>query len=54
MNSQKHLRLVRALELDGATTDYPDIKRTGRFIRVSTPARRGQAAHTSGLTSSSN
>ncbi|QIJ66394.1 glycerophosphodiester phosphodiesterase family protein [Streptomyces sp. JB150] len=31
VNSQKHLRLVRALELDGATTDYPDIKRTGRF-----------------------
>ncbi len=23
--------LVRALELDGATTDYPEIKRTGRF-----------------------
>jgi glycerophosphoryl diester phosphodiesterase len=22
---------VRALELDGATTDYPEIKRTGRF-----------------------
>ncbi|MFE9096840.1 glycerophosphodiester phosphodiesterase [Streptomyces sp. NPDC007264] len=31
VNTQKHLRLVRALELDGATTDYPEIKRTGRF-----------------------
>lgn len=31
VNTQQHLRLVRALELDGATTDYPDIKRTGRF-----------------------
>lgn len=31
VNSQPQLRLVRALELDGATTDYPDIKRTGRF-----------------------
>ncbi|MGW0736444.1 glycerophosphodiester phosphodiesterase [Streptomyces sp. NPDC002851] len=31
VNTQEHLRLVRALELDGATTDYPDIKRTGRF-----------------------
>lgn len=31
VNTQDHLRLVRALELDGATTDYPDIKRTGRF-----------------------
>jgi glycerophosphoryl diester phosphodiesterase len=31
VNSQKHLRLVRALELDGANTDFPDIKRTGRF-----------------------
>ena len=27
----KLLRLVRALQLDGATTDYPEIKRTGRF-----------------------
>ncbi|MFE9774417.1 glycerophosphodiester phosphodiesterase [Streptomyces sp. NPDC005931] len=31
VNTQKHLRLVRALELDGATTDRPEIKRTGRF-----------------------
>ncbi|MCS0603912.1 glycerophosphodiester phosphodiesterase [Streptomyces sp. LP11] len=31
VNTQEHLRLVRALELDGATTDYPEIKRTGRF-----------------------
>ncbi|MFI9645651.1 glycerophosphodiester phosphodiesterase [Streptomyces sp. NPDC052040] len=31
VNTHDHLRLVRALELDGATTDYPDIKRTGRF-----------------------
>ena len=31
VNTQDRLRLVRALELDGATTDYPEIKRTGRF-----------------------
>ena len=31
VNTQEHLRLVRALQLDGATTDYPEIKRTGRF-----------------------
>ncbi|MDX2823647.1 glycerophosphodiester phosphodiesterase [Streptomyces ipomoeae] len=31
VNTQDQLRLVRALQLDGATTDYPDIKRTGRF-----------------------
>ncbi|MFD7443723.1 glycerophosphodiester phosphodiesterase [Streptomyces sp. NPDC059909] len=31
VNTQEHLRLVRALELDGATTDFPDIRRTGRF-----------------------
>ncbi|MFI1165705.1 glycerophosphodiester phosphodiesterase [Streptomyces sp. NPDC020801] len=31
VNTLDHLRLVRALELDGATTDYPQIKRTGRF-----------------------
>ncbi|MFJ5273150.1 MULTISPECIES: glycerophosphodiester phosphodiesterase [unclassified Streptomyces] len=31
VNTQDQLRLVRALELDGATTDYPQIKRTGRF-----------------------
>jgi glycerophosphoryl diester phosphodiesterase len=31
VNTQDHLRLVRALELDGATTDYPEIKRIARF-----------------------
>ncbi|MYR63231.1 glycerophosphodiester phosphodiesterase [Streptomyces sp. SID625] len=31
VNTTDHLRLVRALELDGATTDFPEIKRTGRF-----------------------
>ncbi|MFK4226396.1 glycerophosphodiester phosphodiesterase [Streptomyces sp. NPDC019890] len=31
VNTQEHLRLVRALELDGATTDFPEIRRTGRF-----------------------
>ncbi|WUL61722.1 glycerophosphodiester phosphodiesterase family protein [Streptomyces sp. NBC_00344] len=31
VNTQDHLRLVRALDLDGATTDYPEIRRTGRF-----------------------
>ncbi|MFD4762880.1 glycerophosphodiester phosphodiesterase family protein [Streptomyces sp. NBC_00846] len=31
VNTQDHLRLVRALRLDGATTDYPDIRRAGRF-----------------------
>ncbi|MEV0097149.1 glycerophosphodiester phosphodiesterase family protein [Streptomyces sp. NPDC050738] len=31
VNTQDHLRLVRALELDAATTDYPEIRRTGRF-----------------------
>ncbi|MFE2508874.1 glycerophosphodiester phosphodiesterase [Streptomyces naganishii] len=31
VNTLDHLRLARALELDGATTDYPEIKRTGRF-----------------------
>ena len=31
VNTQDHLRLVRALELDGATTDLPEIRRTGRF-----------------------
>ncbi|MEV5277895.1 glycerophosphodiester phosphodiesterase family protein [Streptomyces sp. NPDC052811] len=31
VNTQEQLRLVRALELDGATTDYPGIRRTGRF-----------------------
>ncbi|MBV7696342.1 glycerophosphodiester phosphodiesterase family protein [Streptomyces sp. TRM70350] len=31
VNTQEHLRLVRALDLDGATTDYPETKRTARF-----------------------
>lgn len=31
VNTQDHLRLVRALRLDGATTDYPEIRRVGRF-----------------------
>ncbi|WP_434587722.1 glycerophosphodiester phosphodiesterase [Streptomyces sp. A5-4] len=31
VNTQDQLRLARALELDGATTDYPEIRRTGRF-----------------------
>ncbi|GAA1336638.1 glycerophosphodiester phosphodiesterase family protein [Streptomyces sanglieri] len=31
VNTQDHLRLARALRLDGATTDYPEIRRTGRF-----------------------
>jgi glycerophosphoryl diester phosphodiesterase len=31
VNTQDQLRLARALELDGVTTDYPEIKRTGRF-----------------------
>jgi len=31
VNTQDQLRLVRALELDGAITDHPEIKRTGRF-----------------------
>ncbi|MFI1000485.1 glycerophosphodiester phosphodiesterase [Streptomyces galbus] len=31
VNTQDQLRLVRALGLDGATTDLPEIKRTGRF-----------------------
>ncbi|GGS17876.1 glycerophosphoryl diester phosphodiesterase [Streptomyces humidus] len=31
VNTQDQLRLVRALGLDGATTDYPQIRRTGRF-----------------------
>ncbi|GHE03025.1 glycerophosphodiester phosphodiesterase [Streptomyces alanosinicus] len=32
VNTHDHLRLVRALELDGATTDFPEIKRTARFM----------------------
>ncbi|MFD3482689.1 glycerophosphodiester phosphodiesterase [Streptomyces sp. NPDC058665] len=31
VNTPDHLRLVRALGLDGATTDFPEIRRTGRF-----------------------
>ncbi|MFE7385610.1 glycerophosphodiester phosphodiesterase [Streptomyces zhihengii] len=31
VNTQEQLRLARALELDGATTDHPEIRRTGRF-----------------------
>ncbi len=31
VNTQEQLRLARALELDGATTDFPEIRRTGRF-----------------------
>ncbi|WP_329391281.1 glycerophosphodiester phosphodiesterase [Streptomyces sp. NBC_01716] len=31
VNTPDHLRLARALGLDGATTDFPEIRRTGRF-----------------------
>ncbi|MEW2414412.1 glycerophosphodiester phosphodiesterase family protein [Streptomyces sp. NPDC046866] len=31
VNSLEHLRLARALELDGAATDFPEIRSTGRF-----------------------
>lgn len=31
VNTQAQLRLARALELDGVTTDFPEIRRTGRF-----------------------
>ncbi|MFH9240957.1 glycerophosphodiester phosphodiesterase [Streptomyces anulatus] len=31
VNTQDHLRLARALSLDGATTDFPEIRRAGRF-----------------------
>ncbi|MFI5823285.1 glycerophosphodiester phosphodiesterase [Streptomyces rishiriensis] len=31
VNTQDQLRLARAFALDGATTDYPEIRRTGRF-----------------------
>ncbi|MGV9315739.1 glycerophosphodiester phosphodiesterase [Streptomyces sp. NPDC003691] len=31
VNDQARLRLARALELDGVTTDFPEIRRTGRF-----------------------
>ncbi|WP_330329026.1 glycerophosphodiester phosphodiesterase family protein [Streptomyces sp. NBC_00536] len=31
VNTQERLKLARALELDGAVTDLPEIRRTGRF-----------------------
>lgn len=31
VNTPEQLRLVRAFGLDGATTDFPEIRRTGRF-----------------------
>ncbi|WP_432250387.1 glycerophosphodiester phosphodiesterase [Streptomyces sanyensis] len=31
VNTPEQLRLARALELDGVTTDYPGIRRSGRF-----------------------
>ncbi|MGC5345481.1 glycerophosphodiester phosphodiesterase [Streptomyces sp. DT171] len=31
VNTPEHLRLARAFELDGATTDFPEIRRAGRF-----------------------
>ena len=31
VNTQDHLRLARAFQLDGATTDFPEIRRTARF-----------------------
>ncbi|MFF4082794.1 glycerophosphodiester phosphodiesterase [Streptomyces sp. NPDC001777] len=31
VNTRDHLRLARALRLDGATTDYPEIRRADRF-----------------------
>ncbi|MEV5431777.1 glycerophosphodiester phosphodiesterase family protein [Streptomyces sp. NPDC052701] len=35
VNTQEHLRLVHALRLDGATTDYPEIKRPAAARRES-------------------
>ncbi|MFJ6698953.1 glycerophosphodiester phosphodiesterase [Streptomyces sp. NPDC091272] len=32
VNTPDELRLAHALELDGVTTDYPEIRRTGRFM----------------------
>ncbi|KPI02286.1 glycerophosphoryl diester phosphodiesterase [Actinobacteria bacterium OV450] len=32
VNTLQQLRLARAFELDGATTDFPEIRSTGRFI----------------------
>lgn len=34
VNTQDHLRLVRALELDGATTDFPEIRRACSLHRI--------------------
>lgn len=31
VNTQDQLRLARAFELDAVTTDFPEIRRTGRF-----------------------
>ncbi|MFE4537367.1 glycerophosphodiester phosphodiesterase [Streptomyces scopuliridis] len=31
VNTQDHLRLARALQLGAVTTDFPEIRRTGRF-----------------------
>lgn len=31
VNTQEHLRLARAFQLDGVTTDYPEIKATSRL-----------------------
>ncbi|MEU9980666.1 glycerophosphodiester phosphodiesterase family protein [Streptomyces sp. NPDC050856] len=31
VNTQQQLRLARALEVDGVTTDHPEIRHTGRF-----------------------
>ncbi|MFJ5226394.1 glycerophosphodiester phosphodiesterase [Streptomyces sp. NPDC088400] len=31
VNTQEQLRLARAFELDAVTTDFPEIRRTGRF-----------------------
>ncbi|MGW7417064.1 glycerophosphodiester phosphodiesterase [Streptomyces sp. NPDC054863] len=32
VNTAEELRLAHALELDGVTTDFPEIRRTGRFM----------------------
>ncbi|MFJ4879219.1 glycerophosphodiester phosphodiesterase [Streptomyces sp. NPDC088745] len=32
VNTTEELRLAHALELDGVTTDFPEIRRTGRFM----------------------
>lgn len=41
VNTQDHLRLVRALRLDGATTDYPDIRRAAASPLDHRPGRTG-------------